>query len=437
MAEFEMTMTSAPEALPVIPESTIEALEQNDVVQIGRLKREHEIEVNMGGLEEGSLNRQASASRIMTMIYKHGDAERHSVLSELSATHAERTIEESFYKLRVNEANEMKHDHELWKEVRQELLQQERDFPESKQALERLSRQGIYQQDNENLWYSDKQMSGQERAQALSDIKQLHGSYLIEKGHYIGVERFAHSKEQVVKDLGSPDRPRSAGYSFATLLNSLSTSNETEAREVLQNLPQKGRLEDSEFRAQFNRGFKEGVRSFYDESEADFPSDPRSIRAAEQREQFIQAFTASINKVESNRDLTISEPITIQTQRGIEERLKQPSLADPAYQASEQRIAIIEAELLGKKALGKEYEGYRQEPANTTSASYAGPIVAESEQFSIQKTTSTHTVRHEKSQLPEVPRIGQNVRINYAANVASIKQEPQQLQHTRRHTRSI
>jgi hypothetical protein len=87
------------------------------------------------------------------------------------------------------------------------------------------------------------------------------------------------------------------------------------------------------------------------------------------------------------------------------------------------RVAVVEAEGLGMKALGSDYAKYNQTVARRNT-SYRGKIVAENEIFVVQKLSPRDTVRHLKRDLPKVPQIGQDVRIGYSASLAKITDVP-------------
>ena len=85
------------------------------------------------------------------------------------------------------------------------------------------------------------------------------------------------------------------------------------------------------------------------------------------------------------------------------------------------RTAIIHAEILGKKSLGKDYEKYNQSMALKNSNTYTGPVVGVNEFFVVQKVSPLNTVRHWKRDLPRLPRIGENLRIAYSAGICSVE----------------
>ena len=70
------------------------------------------------------------------------------------------------------------------------------------------------------------------------------------------------------------------------------------------------------------------------------------------------------------------------------------------------RTAVIHAEIIGKKSLGKDYAKYSQSTAITSSNVYSGRIVGINDLFVVQKISPMHTVRHLRQDLPRVPRIG-------------------------------
>ncbi len=82
--------------------------------------------------------------------------------------------------------------------------------------------------------------------------------------------------------------------------------------------------------------------------------------------------------------------------------------------------AVIYAEIIGKKSLGKDYAKYSQSTAITTSNTYSGRIVGMNDLFVIQKISPLHTVRHLRRNLPRVPRIGENLRIAYSAGICRV-----------------
>jgi hypothetical protein len=98
------------------------------------------------------------------------------------------------------------------------------------------------------------------------------------------------------------------------------------------------------------------------------------------------------------------------------------------------RIAVIHAEIIGKKSLGKDYAKYSQSTANTSSNTYTGRIVGMNDLFVIQKISPLHTVRHLRRDLPRVPRIGENLRIAYSAGVCRVDRN---LCHAHKLTHSI
>jgi hypothetical protein len=82
--------------------------------------------------------------------------------------------------------------------------------------------------------------------------------------------------------------------------------------------------------------------------------------------------------------------------------------------------AVIHAEIIGKKSLGKDYAKYSQSMAITSSNTYNGRIVGINDMFVIQKISPLHTVRHLRQNLPRVPRIGENLRIAYSAGICRL-----------------
>jgi hypothetical protein len=84
------------------------------------------------------------------------------------------------------------------------------------------------------------------------------------------------------------------------------------------------------------------------------------------------------------------------------------------------RTAVIHAEIIGKKSLGKDYSKYSQSTAITSSNVYSGRIVGINDLFVVQKISPLHTVRHLRQNLPRVPRIGENLRIAYSAGVCRV-----------------
>jgi len=101
------------------------------------------------------------------------------------------------------------------------------------------------------------------------------------------------------------------------------------------------------------------------------------------------------------------------------------------------RTAAIEAEAIGMKALGKEYSKYSQGLALKASNTYRGQIVGQNNFFIIQKLSPLHTVRHLKRDLPDVPHIGDNVRIAYSAGVCRIDRNNLRLVRKRTHRRFL
>jgi hypothetical protein len=108
--------------------------------------------------------------------------------------------------------------------------------------------------------------------------------------------------------------------------------------------------------------------------------------------------------------------VTLETQRGYEEHLKDR----PTPDAQAFRTAVIEAEAIGMKALGKDYRKYTQALARKTSNTYRGQIVGENDHFIIQKVSPLNTIRHLKRDLPRIPHVGQEVRIGYCAGACNI-----------------
>ena len=89
----------------------------------------------------------------------------------------------------------------------------------------------------------------------------------------------------------------------------------------------------------------------------------------------------------------------------------------------ELRVAAIEAEALGMKALGTDYNRYSQSTPQNKGL-YKGEIVAENAAFVVQKITPLHTVRHLKDKLEQAPQVGQTVRIGYSADTARVSEVP-------------
>ncbi len=102
--------------------------------------------------------------------------------------------------------------------------------------------------------------------------------------------------------------------------------------------------------------------------------------------------------------------------------------------ANESNRAAIEAEIVGSKALGKDYKNYRQQVAHD-SASYKGPIVGQTDKFVVQKITPRDTVRHHKHKLPGEVKDGSNLTISYGreVHIAPIAE----LKHSQKHVRSL
>lgn len=84
------------------------------------------------------------------------------------------------------------------------------------------------------------------------------------------------------------------------------------------------------------------------------------------------------------------------------------------------RTAVIHAEIIGKKSLGKDYSKYSQSTAITSSNTYSGRIVGINDLFVVQKVSPLNTVRHLRQDLPRVPRIGENLRISYSAGICQV-----------------
>ena len=120
--------------------------------------------------------------------------------------------------------------------------------------------------------------------------------------------------------------------------------------------------------------------------------------------------------------LTLTD-VALETERGYDDYIKdRPSPGATAF-----RTAVIEAEAIGMKALGKEYRKYTQALALTASNTYCGQIVGQNHVFVIQKVSPRNTVRHLKCDLPHVPQIGDNVRIAYAAGICRIDRNLRQV----------
>ena len=99
------------------------------------------------------------------------------------------------------------------------------------------------------------------------------------------------------------------------------------------------------------------------------------------------------------------------------------------------RTAVVHAEILGKRALGKDYQKYTQTAALKSSNTYSGPVVAvDNPLFVVQKVSPLHTVRHLKRDLPFLPRVGENLRIAYSAGQCRIDQN---LRHVHKLAHSI
>lgn len=71
----------------------------------------------------------------------------------------------------------------------------------------------------------------------------------------------------------------------------------------------------------------------------------------------------------------------------------------------------------------------QRQVALTDSGVYSGKIVSETAELLIQRISSATEVAHPKSLLPQIPQIGQLVRIAYQNNVASIRElQPRKLE---------
>jgi hypothetical protein len=125
-----------------------------------------------------------------------------------------------------------------------------------------------------------------------------------------------------------------------------------------------------------------------------------------------------------------STEATLETQCGYDDYLKHR----PSPEATAFRTAVIEAEAIGTKALGKEYRKYAQVLALKTSNTYRGQIVGQNDFFVIQQVSPLNTVRHLKHDLPHVPQIGEKVRIAYSAGICRIDRN---LRHVRKRTHRI
>ena len=121
---------------------------------------------------------------------------------------------------------------------------------------------------------------------------------------------------------------------------------------------------------------------------------------------------------------------TLDAQRGYDDNVN----SRPSPEANAFRTAVVEAEAIGMKALGKEYSKYTQAHALKPSNTYRGQIVGQNNFFIVQKVSPLHTVRHLKRDLPDVPQIGDNVRIAYCAGICRIDSN---LRHVRRRTHRI
>jgi len=127
--------------------------------------------------------------------------------------------------------------------------------------------------------------------------------------------------------------------------------------------------------------------------------------------------------------LTLTDA-TLDAQRGYDDNVN----SRPSPEANAFRTAVVEAEAIGMKALGKEYSKYTQAQALKTSNTYRGQIVGQNNFFIVQKVSPLHTVRHLKRDLPHVPQIGDNVRIAYCAGICRIDRN---LRHIRKRTHRI
>jgi hypothetical protein len=95
---------------------------------------------------------------------------------------------------------------------------------------------------------------------------------------------------------------------------------------------------------------------------------------------------------------------------GTQDRAKESTVADQ-----------IQAE---RQQLEAQFPGHALRKANQQSASYEGKIASETHHFVLQLTSSRTGVLHDKQDLPKIPQVGQEVRINYAASLATVKELP-------------
>jgi hypothetical protein len=90
---------------------------------------------------------------------------------------------------------------------------------------------------------------------------------------------------------------------------------------------------------------------------------------------------------------------------GTQDRAKEVTVADQ-----------IQAE---RQQLEARFPGHSLRKAN-----HEGKIASETQHFVLQLTGSRTGVLHDKQALPKIPSVGQEVRINYAASLATVKELP-------------
>jgi len=98
--------------------------------------------------------------------------------------------------------------------------------------------------------------------------------------------------------------------------------------------------------------------------------------------------------------------------------------------AEEKSGAVIEAELTAKNVLNNALA--QQVAAQKNANMYCGRVIGETPTFVVQQLTKQHTVRHDKHDLPRIPKVGEEVRIAYLNKVATFIEAPKHKQERKR-----